>query len=170
MECDTDSLYIAFARDTIDECVKPEMLERWKKEKNKWFSSEIKSKIIFEGHEIPILEWDKRTPGKFKPEFIGDGMACLNSKVYTIWYIDEDGKITSKTSCKGVQQKRNEVTKSHMLNVLDTKQPHNVENAGFIKDSQGTIKTYTQEKRGLGYFYAKRKVLEDGISTTHLDI
>ena len=35
MECDTDSLYIAFARDTIDECVKPEMLERWKKEKDK---------------------------------------------------------------------------------------------------------------------------------------
>ena len=27
MECDTDSLYVAFARDTIDECVKPEMLE-----------------------------------------------------------------------------------------------------------------------------------------------
>ncbi len=30
MECDTDSLYIAFAHDTIDECVKPGLQEEWK--------------------------------------------------------------------------------------------------------------------------------------------
>ena len=40
MEMDKDSLYIAFARDTIDECVKPELKNRWLKEKRKWFSSE----------------------------------------------------------------------------------------------------------------------------------
>ena len=48
-----------------------------------------------------------------------------------------------------------------------------VENAGFItKNTQDgpKIETYTQSKRGLSYFYAKRKVMEDGISTTHLDI
>ena len=34
MECDTDSLYIAFTKDTIDECVKPHMKEEWDKVKN----------------------------------------------------------------------------------------------------------------------------------------
>ena len=68
MEMDTDSLYIAFARDTIDDCVKPELLEEWSKEKWIFCSSDVESKIIFEGHEILIAQWDKRTPGKFKSE------------------------------------------------------------------------------------------------------
>ena len=32
MEMDTDSLYIVFARDTIDDCVKPELREEWRRE------------------------------------------------------------------------------------------------------------------------------------------
>ena len=70
MEMDTDSLYIAFARDTIGDCVKPELREEWSNEKWKWFLSDIESKIIFEGHEISIAQWGKRTPGKFKSECV----------------------------------------------------------------------------------------------------
>ena len=85
MEMDTDSLYIAFARDTNDECVKLEMKEVWLSKKWKWFSSEDNdTKCNFEGHTIMFAQWDKRTPGKFKPEYNGTGMAFLNSKVYTI--------------------------------------------------------------------------------------
>ena len=171
MEMDTDSLYIAFARDTIDDCVKPELREEWATEKWNWFSSNDKeTKITFEGHEISFSQYDKRTPGKFKPEFEGTGMTCICSKVYTIWGVDEQGKYKVKTSCKGTQQKRNELLKEHLLDVLRTQQPHFVENAGFIKDKEGTIKTYTQKKVSMSYFYAKRKVLEDGVTTTHLDI
>ena len=171
MEMDTDSLYIAFARDTIDECVKPEKQQEWMSEKWKWFSSEdSEEKVDFEGNMISRAQFDMRTPGKFKPEFIGEGMICLNSKVYHIWGIDKEGNMIQKTSAKGVQQKRNDLLKEHFLIVLNTQRPHSVQNAGFIKDSRGTIKTYTQEKRGMGYFYAKRKVLEDGVTTTHLDI
>ena len=94
----------------------------------------------------------------------------LNSKVYTIVGTDKEGQEITKTSCKGVQQKRNEVLKSHFMGVLETQNPCRFENAGFIRDEDGTINTYTQEKQGLSYFYAKRKVLSDGISTTHLDI
>ena len=57
-----------------------------------------------------------------------------------------------------------------MPKVLKSKKPHMVENAGFIRGKDGIIKTYTQMKSGMGYFYAKRKVLDDGVSTTHLDI
>ena len=47
----------------------------------------------------------------------------------------KEAKSTTKTSCKGSQQMRNELRKEHFLNVLNTQQPHSVENAGFIKDS-----------------------------------
>ena len=76
----------------------------------------------------------------------------------------------SKISCKGTQKKRNHLEKEHFRGVLETKKPHKVENAGFIRGKDGVIQTYTQVKTGMGYFYAKRKVLDDGVSTTHLDI
>ena len=44
-----------------------------------------------------------------------------------------------------------------------------IENAGFIRDGLET-RTYLQTKRGLNYWYVKRKVLDDGVTTTHLDI
>ena len=93
MECDTEF------------CVKPELRDKWIEEKLKWFSSEATHcKINFDGSGIfiPLAQYDKRTPGKFKPEFEGDGMICLNSKVYHIWSSrrDRDGN-------KGAQQKRN---------------------------------------------------------------
>ena len=166
MEIDTDSLYIAFARDTIDDCVKHELREEWIREKWNFFSSSgSESTIEFEGQTISLAKWDKRTPGKFKPEYVGNGMSAFNSKVYIIWNDDEE-----KASYKGAQQKRNTLLKDHFLHVLNSQHSHYVENAGFIKDSRGTIKTYTQKKVGMGYFYAKRKVLDDGVTTTHLDI
>ncbi len=91
-------------------------------------------------------------------------MGCLNSKVYIVW----GEKI--KCSCKGTQQKRNQLGKHLFEEVLETKEPHKVENAGFIRFKDGVIKTYTQVKTGMSYFYAKRKVLDDRVSTTHLDI
>ena len=39
----------------------------------------------------------------------------------------------------------------------------------FVREGGKTL-TYTQTKKGLEYFYAKRRVLDDGVSTTHLDI
>lgn len=78
--------------------------------------------------------------------------------------IDNDGKVITKTSYKGVQQKRNDILKSHMLNVLTTQNPKRFEISGFITNN-GTIFTYTQEKQGLSYYCVKRKVLCDGVST-----
>ena len=171
MECDTDSLYIAFARDSIDECVKPDLLEEWYRVKWDFFSSEDETLMDFNGYSIPIKQFDKRTPGKFKAEFIGVGMICLNSKVYHIWSdkFDKDGELITNTSCKGTQKRRNKLVRDNFLDLLETRQPKQITNAGFIREG-GKILTYTQEKKGLEYFYAKRKVREDGVSTTHLDI
>ena len=117
---------------------------------------------------ITRKQHDKRTPALFKPEFEGDGMVCLNSKVVHAWGQDDNGP-KSKTSCKGTNKRRNIFSKEHFLSVLMTQIPEMVINSGFIKDNL-IIKTYIQKKQGLGFFYAKRKVLPDGIRTTHLDI
>ena len=172
MEMDTDSLYIAFARDSIDGCVKPHLQKEWEKEKWEWFSFDDTDKTIkFDGQDITLKQYDKRTPGKFKIEYEGEGMYCLNSKTYYIWgEKDQNGCSNPKCSCKGVQKKRTQITKEDFEEVLKTHSSKRVENAGFIRSKDGTIKTYTQEKVGMSYIYMKRKVLGDGVSTTHLDI
>ena len=72
-------------------------------------------------------------------------------------------------SSKGVQEKRNTLTPHDFTNTLNTQAPKIIENAGLIRD-KGVIHTYTQQKQGISYFYCKRKVLLDNVSTTHLDI
>ena len=171
MMIDTDSMYLALARDSLDDCVKPELKEKWAQEKWKFLTLQDNTPMQFGEHTITRKQYDKRTPGKYKEEFSGIGMCCLNSKVYHIWS-DEivDGVALSKTSCKGVQKKRNNLVKDDFLSIINnpTKE-YLVENAGFIRDGLET-RTYTQVKKGLNYFYVKRKVLADGITTTHLDI
>ena len=163
METDTDSLYIAIARPTLDECVHPDRLSSWKRQKYDYFASESKERVLFEDREITLEQYEKREPGKYKLEFEGDGMICLNSKVYHIW-----GEKGFKTSSKGMQA-RNNLIKEDFLKVLQEKCEHKVTNTGII--DEGTRKlTYTQTKLGLNYFYCKREVLEDGITTIPLNI
>ena len=124
--------------------------------------------VDFNGHSITEKQFEKRTPGKFKEEFSGEGMICLNSKVYHIWTYNKEGKLVTKTSCKGMQLKRNDLLREDFLKMLQNPTTkHKVENAGFIREGLNT-RTYTQVKKGLNYFYCKRKVLAGGISTTHL--
>ena len=52
---------------------------------------------------------------------------------------------------------------------METKQNLTSQNRGFqVKNN--SVWTYVQEKRGLSYFYPKRKVLGDGIHTEPLDL
>ena len=161
---DTDSFYFSFARETIDECVKKTKLEQWKIEKTNWFVTEDQTLIDFDDTKITKAQYQKREPGLFKLEFKGLGLLALNSKVYHVY-----SDTCDKSCCKGVQQKRNTIGRSHFLKVLQTQQPIMFENAGFLMDGTN-IRTYTQIKNGLTYCYFKRKVLSDGVRTTHLDI
>ena len=105
------------------------------------------------------------SPGLFKVEWEGDGAIALNSKTY--YCFKESGK--PKVAAKGVSQRTNKLTKELYLNVLRTKAPQTVVNRRFVvKD--GAVRTYEMRKNGLSYFYGKRKVLADGVSTASLDI
>ncbi|KAJ8017821.1 Krueppel-related zinc finger protein 1 [Holothuria leucospilota] len=155
VEMDTDSAYIAIAAEKLDDLVKPELKEVYYKEKHHWFP-----RTDTEEHK----RYDKRTPGLFKVEWEGDGIVALNSKMYYCY-----GGMKDKFSCKGINKRRNEIGKDVYLRVLNTKNPITGKNKGFrVKDNR--VFTYSQVKTGFTYFYPKRKVLENGVQTTYLDI
>ena len=52
---------------------------------------------------------------------------------------------------------------------LSSKSAMTSKNIGF-RLNKSIIHTYSQEKIGFNYFYCKRKVLEDGVTTEPLDI
>jgi hypothetical protein len=108
-----------------------------------------------------------RTPGLFKEEWCGDGIVALNPKTYFCWK-NGDGS-ANKCSSKGLNKTTNNLSKEKFLDVLHTKSKITGINRGFrIKDN--SVYTYSQLKTGLSYFYAKRKVHPDGVSTSMIDI
>ena len=109
----------------------------------------------FKDRMISLKQFDKHTPGKFKLEFIENGQICLNSMVYHAWNDTDE-----KTSCKGMQKRRNHLVHEHFLSVIETQKAKQFKNAGFIKKTDSAT----------GYFYTKRKISSDGFSTTHIDI
>ena len=179
-EMDTDSSYFAISRKTLEECVYPHMKHDFYSNYDKWFPSPacpshkndfVEAKMS-DTLWIPaecckqFLAYDKRTPGKFKFEFEGDGIIALCSKTYICW----GGKET-KISCKGLQKKRNleNLTKMNYLKVLETQQSGSGVNKGF-RAHAGRVFTYEQKRFGLSYMYCKRLVNDDGISTEPLDL
>ena len=112
-------------------------------------------------------------------EWHGVGFVGLNAKTYFCFdHLTEN----DKRSSKGIS-KRFKLTKDHYMEILDQgkvvlnsedvekvnnyKKPVQ-ENRGFVYKGDKMI-TYCLSKEGLKYFYAKRKVLSDGLSTTYLD-
>ena len=115
---------------------------------------------------VEHAKYDKRTPGLFKVEWEGDGIISLCSKTET-YSCFGDGK--DKFSCKGVKKKSNVINKDKYLNVILSKRSGSCVNRGFrVLDNK--MCTYVQVKNAFSYFYPKRKVLEDGVSTIPLDI
>ena len=155
LEMDTDSLYMAIAGDSVEELVKPERKAEFEATKSSWFPRTDSPEHT---------AYDKRTPGLFKVEWRGDGFVGLNSKTYYCWGQDGD-----KYSCKGVNKKRNSINKDKYLKVLMTGEPESGENRGF-RVVKNKVLTYSQFRLGFSYFYPKRQVLSDGITTIPLDI
>ena len=101
--------------------------------------------------------------GLFKVEWTGKGFIGLSAKTY-FCYGDKGGKC----STKGIN-KTQDITREHFLSVIRTKKSVSATNRGFIFKNNN-IFTYEMSRIGLSYFYCKRKVLDDGVSTTYLDL
>jgi hypothetical protein len=166
---DTDSLYIALAKKDLMSSIKESHILRFKdglfnscqmvnpSAQTLWFPREC-----CQEHKT----FDKRTPGLFKLEYQGDEVVALCSKTYSVkCHKTQDVKFSSKGCNKSA------LTDVHnmMTNVLVNKTDMLVENRGF-RMHNNQVCSYIQEKKGLCYFYCKRKVLNDGISTEPLNI
>ena len=179
-EMDTDSSYFGLSKGSLEECVPQHLKRDFYTNYDEWFPSPAcaEHKSEFVEAKMAGCEWvpgacceatkafEKRTPGKFKFEFWGDGIVALCSKTYICF-----GDKETKLSCKGLQKKRNleKLTKESYLKVLKSQQAGCGVNKGF-RAVGGKVYTYEQTRFGLSYMYCKRKVLEDGISTTPLDL
>ncbi|KAE9049882.1 hypothetical protein PR001_g2907 [Phytophthora rubi] len=164
-EMDTDSAYIAFSCDNpFQECIKPELREHFVQHKYDWFPRD---------YSTDVAKFDRRTPGLFKDEWSGDAMVSLSSKNYICYLPDDSYKV--KVSAKGVQQGRgrnNDVLSPQGFEtVVRDRITLQCTNKGFrLSKETKSIITYSQTKTALSYFYDKRRVLGDGITTVPLDI
>ena len=177
-EMDTDSAYIALAGDTIDDLVTSEHREHYFRNRSQWLPAECcddheeeyvcariagRSWTATESCCLARKAFDKRTPGLFKVEWRGNGFTGLCSKTYYCF------GATDKYSTKGLSKRQNVINKDTFLAVLTNRRSGSGVNRGFrVRDS--SVMTYIQEKAALTYFYGKRKVLADGLSTAPLEL
>ena len=177
-EMDTDSAYIALAGDSIDDLVAKQHREHYFRHRSEWLPAECcdKHEDDYVQTRLAGLPWtateacclarkafDKRTPGLFKVEWRGDGFIGLCSKTYYCF------GATDKYSTKGLNKRQNDIDKDAFLAVLTNRRGGSGVNRGFrARDS--SVMTYVQERAALTYFYPKREVLADGLSTAPLDV
>ena len=175
---DTDSAYIALAGESIDGLVRTDCRAHYFRHRSQWLPAEccdeheddyVRARIA--GHTWTATEsccfarkcFDKRTPGLFKVEWWGDGFVGLCSKTYYCF-----GAI-DKYSTKGLSKRHNDIDKDTFLTVLTNRRSGGGFNRGFrVRDS--SVMTYVQERAVLTYFYGKRKVLADSLSTAPLEV
>jgi len=74
-----------------------------------------------------------------------------------------------KFSSKGITKRRVKAPMTTFRHVLNTQRIGNGTLKGFRARNNG-ISTYEQTKNGFSYFYCKRRVLDDGVSTVPLDL
>ncbi len=93
-QMDTDSAYIAFSGEKIEDLIKPELKEDYLINIYKWFPRDDTKEHA---------KFDKRTPGLFKEEYRGKTIISLCPKMYFVeGAAHEDKKY--KSSSKGIQK------------------------------------------------------------------
>ena len=86
--------------DSFDEIVKPEMKQAYETDKK---------------NRLARDKFSERTPGLFKPGFVGTRGVWLTAK----YYIVQSKANKNKYSCKGVSKKHNDLHFQRYINVLD---------------------------------------------------
>ena len=148
------------ASEKIEDLIKPELKEHYLQNKYKWFPRDDTKENA---------KFDKRTPGLFKEEYRGKSIIALCPKMYFVEGADHEDK-KYKFSSKGIQKDKNDITKERFEKVLTDQSYKDVcVNRGFRVIDNYMI-TYTQEKKGMSYYYDKRIVCPNGIDTLPLPI
>ena len=154
---DMDSNYLRIAAEDVEDLIKSECREEFESNKHHWFVT-------------PRAPQGKCTLGLFKVKFIGDKMIGLCSNSYCTERFDKEedcGEV--KLSMKGANKGQFKNPMTHYEQVLTSMEKFRARNSG-IRSKDQIMAAYKQYNNALTYFYSKRKVLEQGLSTVPLDI
>ena len=155
---DTDSAYFSLSNDSFQSLVSPSTLSHYNcintscsnalyvlyvptlANPDRWFP-----RTCYKEHN----KFDARTPGLFKLEYEGTGIAALCSKLYCV---KSDSSV--KFSCKGISKSDSDKKSVYdlYLNVLKTKKIESGVNTG-IRMINNQMTTYQQTRAGFTYFY-----------------
>ena len=175
LEMDTDSLYLALSEENLEDVILPEKPAEWDQLRSKECTDDFTAKATDNFFPKTCCnihkKQDKREPDLFEEEFRCAEMLCLCSKTNCCYDKQTNKhKFSSKRLNKrtleecgdgGPMPKYRKVLEE-AVNITST-------NRGF-RTSQHSVATYEQTKKGLSYFYPKRKVEEDGIHTKPLHL
>ena len=164
LEMDTDSNYLCLSAENMRDVIKPEMRERYDHHLRGLCRDDACPLYLPRECCEKHKKFDRRVPGLFKTEYEGDRMIGLCSKTYVVGNGDE-----FKFSSKGINKNNVIDAWTTYEDVLTNQKSGSGINRG-IRARDNTMFSYTQERSGFSYFYCKRKVLEDGISTEPLTI
>ena len=176
-EMRTHSLHYVLSSSNRKDVIKPEKKKAFYENYHKWLPAQIclsyqeefvskrSQDMLFDPHPCCVKQqnFDKRSLGLFKLEWEGTGFIGLCGKAYFGFGVKD------KQVSKGVNVKQNQFNKTTYLNVLKSQKSATGMNISFcVKDNSAY--SYQQTKRALSYFYPKRKVLADDVSTAPLEL
>ena len=168
--CDTDSLYVSLAKESLEECVSASKREEFTSLSREYCGEERSPDAFLSRTCCPSHNFeDDREPGLLKVEFHkGDFFIGLCSKTY----VCRDQENAIKLSCKGVN-KHQFIANNNVIqvfrNTLADKQSRQGTNGG-IRQYKSEMFSYVQRKDAFTYLYVKRLVDESGIYTSPLNL
>ena len=98
---DTDSVYLMMSGDSLDEIVRPEIKQVYEADKKIWLVTD---------------KFSERTPGLFKPEFVGTRGVWLTAKCYLV---QNEAPNEDKYGCIGVSKQNNYLHFQRYKDVFD---------------------------------------------------
>ena len=169
---DTDSLYISMSGKSLLDIIKPSKMQEFERSVYGHCYDRDASGELFRAnseHWFPReccnthKKYDKRERGLFKLEASGNELIALASKTY---HLSRDNAPDS-VKAKGINKSALVNPRDMYMAALKDRQTGSAENVGF-RAVKNSIMTYTQTRAGFNFFYAKRKVLANGIDTVPL--
>ena len=179
-----DSLYMALAAETLRDLVPPDLLKQFDKEALHYMEDPVRHPEKVKEPCIMKLEVDHAVSFfsiSVKPtastglmcvcaHVFQDEMVCLNSKVYIAkTNATPERKAMVKKASKGLQHSTNILELGTYRDVLESRMPYTGTNYGF-RVQGARVQQYSQQRAALTYFYCKRIVHDDGVTTSPLDL
>ena len=163
---DTDSVYFTISGGRLSDVIKPAARQKWddwlhrlgcKDDLNRWGTPlQYFPRECCAAHR----HYDKRVPGLFKEEAVGPELIALAPKTYCM--TKDDGLLAVKA--KGIQKRAIGDARPLYEAALFERETGYATNVG-LRAKDNAIQMYEQRKKGFTFFYVKRVVQADGVST-----